>query len=188
MQEIHAQKGGLFVPDVVGSLCADSHPGGYSGQDAYTGRLVTHSLRADGFDVGDVRTTHAVVAFQCHGTNVGEMGTLRKGNGSVTSGVPFVATAFHVTQDPISGDVSPCVSQGNSHGCVTLGVSSVTGVRRLTPRECCRLQGFPDDYLDIPYRGKPASDGPKYKALGNSMATNVMRWIGERIAEVEAIS
>ena len=63
-----------------------------------------------------------------------------------------------------------------------------SAVRRLTPKECARLQGFPDDYLDITYRGKPAADGPKYKALGNSMATPVMRWIGERIALVDAIS
>lgn len=58
-------------------------------------------------------------------------------------------------------------------------------VRRLSPKECCRLQGFPDDYLDITYRGKPAADGPKYKALGNSMAVPVMRWIGERIQKVD---
>ena len=50
-------------------------------------------------------------------------------------------------------------------------------VRRLTPLECCRLQGFPDDWFDVP--GKPFADGPKYKMLGNSMAVNVMRWIGE---------
>lgn len=62
-------------------------------------------------------------------------------------------------------------------------------VRRLTPRECERLQGFPDDYTLIPYRGKPAADcpdGPRYKALGNSMAVNVMRWIGQRIAQAMA--
>ena len=61
-------------------------------------------------------------------------------------------------------------------------------VRRLTPRECERLQGFPDGYTAIPWRGKPASecpDGPRYKALGNSMAVPVMRWIGERIAAVD---
>lgn len=58
-------------------------------------------------------------------------------------------------------------------------------VRRLTPRECERLQGFPDDYTLVPYRGKPAADAPRYKALGNSMAVPVMRWIGERIREVE---
>lgn len=62
-----------------------------------------------------------------------------------------------------------------------------TAVRRLTPRECERLQGFPDDYTAIPWRGKDASecpDGPRYKALGNSMAVPVMRWIGQRIGAV----
>jgi DNA (cytosine-5)-methyltransferase 1 len=55
-------------------------------------------------------------------------------------------------------------------------------VRRLTPVECERLQGFPDGYTNVPWRGKPESpDGPRYKALGNSMAVPVMRWIGERI-------
>lgn len=65
-------------------------------------------------------------------------------------------------------------------------VSSGYVVRRLTPRECERLQGFPDDWTLIPYRGKPAEecpDGPRYKAMGNSMAVPVMRWIGERIAK-----
>ena len=58
-------------------------------------------------------------------------------------------------------------------------------VRRLTPTECERLQGFPDLWTKIPYRKKDADkcpDGPRYKALGNSMATNVMRWIGQRVA------
>jgi DNA (cytosine-5)-methyltransferase 1 len=63
---------------------------------------------------------------------------------------------------------------------------TTSAVRRLTPRECERLQGFPDDYTLISHRGKPAADGPRYKALGNSMAVPVMRWIGERITMVEA--
>ena len=57
-------------------------------------------------------------------------------------------------------------------------------VRKLTPIECERLQGFPDNWTQIPYRGKPAEacpDGPRYKAIGNSMCVNVMRWIGERV-------
>jgi DNA (cytosine-5)-methyltransferase 1 len=58
-------------------------------------------------------------------------------------------------------------------------------VRRLTPRECERLQGFPDDYTLVQHRNKPAADGPRYKALGNSMAVPVMRWIGERIQMVD---
>jgi DNA (cytosine-5)-methyltransferase 1 len=63
-------------------------------------------------------------------------------------------------------------------------------LRRLTPRECERLQGFSDDYTQIPWRNKPAEDcpdGPRYKAMGNSMAVPVMRWIGERIEMVEEL-
>lgn len=63
-------------------------------------------------------------------------------------------------------------------------------VRRLTPVECERLQGFPDCYTEIPWRNKSADDcpdGPRYKALGNSMAVPVMRWIGERIEKVNSL-
>jgi DNA (cytosine-5)-methyltransferase 1 len=76
---------------------------------------------------------------------------------------------------------------GNSEGRTTTVVGQGMAVRRLTPIECARLQGFPDDYLDITYRGKPAADGPKYRALGNSWAVNCARWIGMRIAMVEAL-
>ncbi|HGJ7701086.1 TPA: DNA cytosine methyltransferase, partial [Pseudomonas aeruginosa] len=66
------------------------------------------------------------------------------------------------------------------------------GVRRLTPRECERLQGFPDDYTLIPWRGKPAEecpDGPRYKSIGNSKAVPVVRWIGRRLkAHLEKLS
>jgi len=57
-------------------------------------------------------------------------------------------------------------------------------IRRLTPRECERLQGFPDDYTLIPYRGKTVGDAPRYKALGNSMAVPVMKYIGKQIQKV----
>jgi DNA (cytosine-5)-methyltransferase 1 len=67
-----------------------------------------------------------------------------------------------------------------------VGYASV--VRRLTPRECERLQGFPDDYTLIPWRNGMAPDGPRYKALGNSMAVPVMAWIGRRIAAVDSLS
>ena len=62
------------------------------------------------------------------------------------------------------------------------------GVRRLIPRECERLMGFPDNYTLIRFRGKPAADGPRYRALGNSWAVPVVRWIGERIEAVEQIT
>jgi len=59
-------------------------------------------------------------------------------------------------------------------------------VRRLTPVECERLQGFPDNFTNIPWRKSVESpDGPRYKALGNSMAVPVMNWIGQRIKQVE---
>lgn len=63
-------------------------------------------------------------------------------------------------------------------------VNSRNAVRRLTPVECERLQGFPDNYTNIIWKGETAPDGLRYKALGNSMAVPVMRWIGERIKEV----
>lgn len=85
-----------------------------------------------------------------------------------------------------AGDPSFTLTKGHSHA-----VGTPCAVRRLTPVECERLQGFPDDYTKIPWRGKDADqcpDGPRYKALGNSMAVPVMRWIGERIDQVEAIA
>ena len=95
--------------------------------------------------------------------------------------------AFHNRQDPdISGDVThPLGAQDNG-----MGLQHGMQVRRFTPRECERLQGFPDDYTLIPYRGKPADqcpDGPRYKALGNSWAVPCARWIGERIAAVDEL-
>ena len=78
--------------------------------------------------------------------------------------------------------------KGDSSQCV---FREGMAVRRLTPTECERLQGFPDGFTQIPWRNKELEncpDGPRYKALGNSMAVPVMRWIGERIQAVEGIS
>ncbi len=81
------------------------------------------------------------------------------------------------------GDPQFTLQAAHSHA-----VATIMQVRRLTPIECERLQGFPDGYTNIPWRKSPESpDGPRYKALGNSMAVPVMRWIGKRIAEVDAL-
>lgn len=68
---------------------------------------------------------------------------------------------------------------------VVPGVAVVRGddkhIRKLLPVECERLQGFPDGWTSVQFRGKPSPEGGRYKALGNSMAANAMRWIGERI-------
>jgi DNA (cytosine-5)-methyltransferase 1 len=76
---------------------------------------------------------------------------------------------------------------GRGDAAPLLAVGGPLAVRRLTPRECERLQGMSDDYTLIPYRGKPAADGPRYRAIGNSMAVPVMRWIGRRIQMVDSI-
>jgi DNA (cytosine-5)-methyltransferase 1 len=85
-------------------------------------------------------------------------------------------------QMPIESDLCGSLIKSQTHA-AHIG----SAVRRLTPVECERLQGFPDDYTNIPWRGGLASDGPRYKALGNSMAVPVMAWIGQRIEAVEAI-
>jgi DNA (cytosine-5)-methyltransferase 1 len=87
----------------------------------------------------------------------------------------------------VSGGVFPCLTRrgpGSLREEEGYVIESCGGVRHLTPTECERLQGFPDNYTEIPWRNKPAEDcpvGPRYKAMGNSMAVPVMRWIGERI-------
>jgi DNA (cytosine-5)-methyltransferase 1 len=86
-----------------------------------------------------------------------------------------------------STDTAGTLQRGGEGGRVDGVMTPQMAVRRLTPRECERLQGFPDDYTLVEYRGKLAADGPRYKALGNSMAVPVMRWLGERIAAVDAI-
>jgi DNA (cytosine-5)-methyltransferase 1 len=74
---------------------------------------------------------------------------------------------------------------GRGDGAPLLAANGLA-VRRLTPRECERLMGLPDDYTLIPHRGKLAADGPRYRVIGNSMAAPVMRWIGRRIQMVDS--
>jgi len=94
----------------------------------------------------------------------------------------------------LQGVVAPTLTTNNSSRSpqsseVTQQINAVyqssMAVRRLTPTECERLQGFPDGYTDIMPNGKQTPDGPRYKALGNSMAVPVMKWIGERINNYE---
>ena len=160
--------------------------------------MVTHSLRADGFDASEDgtgrRTPLVPVAF--HNRQDPDMsGDVTHPLGAKDNGM---AVAFDVTgtgpgvrTGARETDVHTALrgrTPGVSEGSTTTFISSAMQVRRLTPRECERLQGFPDDYTLIPYRGKPAADGPRYKALGNSMAVPCMVWIGKRIAIVERIS
>lgn len=95
-----------------------------------------------------------------------------------------VDTYNYTTNEHTTQTIGSSASDINHIG----GVLQTMAIRRLTPKECERLQGFPDDWTKIPYRNKPADqcpDGPRYKACGNSMAVPVMRWIGTRIQMIE---
>ena len=97
--------------------------------------------------------------------------------------LPAVGFTAHQSDMAVMEEKCPTMIKSTPHA-----VSSGLSVRRLTPTECERLQGFPDGFTQIPYRNKPAEkcpDGPRYKALGNSMAVPVMRWIGEKILQVD---
>ncbi|UZZ09010.1 DNA cytosine methyltransferase [Ectopseudomonas mendocina] len=118
---------------------------------------ITHTLKAEGFDASEDGT----------------------GRGQPIVFDPTQITSAANRSNPLPGD--PCHTLAKGMQPPTLAGSQV---RRLTPRECERLQGFPDDYTLIPWRGKPAEecpDGPRYKAIGNSKAVPVVRWIGRRI-------
>ncbi|EEH8414445.1 Dam family site-specific DNA-(adenine-N6)-methyltransferase [Salmonella enterica] len=122
--------------------------------------------------------------------------TIRAGNHNTShanSGQPpAIACAFKAEQGAKAGGIgfaeeqSPTLTSASSGSNLVPAVMRGFQVRRLTPVECERLQGFPDNHTLISWRGKDAADcpdGPRYKAIGNSMAVPVMRWIGERIAE-----
>ena len=145
---------------------------------------------------------HQCVAFDCKGTEVqftedGSHPTLRSmghSNSHQNAG-GHAAVAFDLRgrdggampEGPHETANIRAASGGSSRSYVALPWA----VRRLTPRECERLMGFPDDFTRVPYRGKPAEkcpDGPRYKALGNSWAVNAAEWVGERIAFVEALN
>jgi len=165
-------------------------------QDFDTETFVAHTLRGDGFDAsedGSGRGTPLVpVAFSAkdYGADVGGTApTLRamphdrshaNAGGQVAVCVQEAQTGVreYETAGTVRSD-APGTQPGGSL------IRDRYAVRRLTPRECERLQGFKDDYTLIPYRGKPAADGPRYRAIGNSMAVPVMRWIGRRIQVVD---
>lgn len=158
-------------------------------------------------------SSQAPIAFSCkdYGGDAGELSpTLRAmGHGEshanaggqvavcITGSITHTlkAEGFDASEDgtgrgqPIVADVSPTLRAGNQRNNSNPATEAdmlvgSSGVRRLTPRECERLQGFPDDYTLIPWRGRPAEecpDGPRYKAIGNSKAVPVVRWIGRRL-------
>lgn len=117
-----------------------------------------------------IKNQTMAVGYEIMDTNIQPMAFTSKGNGDCFE------SAIHPTLSTGGGQA------GQGYPAVRQGMA----VRRLTPVECERLQGFPDNHTNIPWRKKPESpDGPRYKALGNSMAVPVMQWIGKRIQMVE---
>lgn len=161
-------------PETVGALCASGHKG-VSNQLVTAGKVIATEEPRSAAVAIDRATTPKFSEELCH--------TLRRGGAGGCNDAVAVISQYGEVAGTLTAryDSSPCPDRGQN----IVGNGSV--VRRLTPRECERLQGMPDDWTRIPYRGKPADqcpDGPRYKAIGNSMAVPVMRWIGEGIAMV----
>lgn len=149
---------------VCGTLQANGKAAGSATQqDAETGMLIAHSLRAEGFDAsedGTGRGTPLVTTLAIRG----------RGDTS----------ALETRED---GLANALLTPNGGRGGVDVGaIAEAMSVRRLLPVECEKLQGFPPGFTAITHRGKPAADGPRYRALGNSMAVSVMSWLGKRIA------
>ncbi|MDH2091106.1 DNA cytosine methyltransferase [Rhizobium pusense] len=149
---------------------------------------VAHTLKAEGADASEDGTGRGtpIIAFTAkdYGADAQEeiCPTLRSGNhsGSHANGgvMPTIAFQAEMSVPQVDFELSQTL-QATNHQAAVKG----SAVRRLTPVECERLQGFPDGYTDIPWRGKPTSpDGPRYKALGNSWAVPKFVWLGQRIA------
>lgn len=135
-------------------------------------------------------SSNSYVAFSAkdYGSDSNEIAPTLRGmvhDASHANGGGQVAVAWS-GELTVSSDVAGTLQRGGEGGRAD-GVMQQMAVRRLTPRECERLQGFPDDYSLVEYRGKLAADGPRYRALGNSMAVPVMHWIGQRVAAVHEI-
>lgn len=188
--------------DVANTLTHRMHKGINTtvdeGQTPILSLEVAHALRAEGFDAsedGSGRGT-PIVPEVSHPLMAGQNET--GGNrypGMTADSAAGQLIAFDCKASGHrgfgAGEVSPTLramgaDQGNQNSGGQVATTDGASVRRLTPRECERLQGMPDDYTLVPYRGKPAADGPRYKSLGNSMAVTVIRWIGRRIEAVLA--
>lgn len=179
-QEIFSQHGSGLVSDIVGALAAHSFTGGAGGrpEGAATGHFIPIFTMAHGQGGAEIKADGTVPTLTCNheAPITAHSVSLRGREGGATAELG----------DDRAGTLRASTGGGDkAHALVD------AKVRRLTPRECERLQGFQDDHTLISWRGKEAADcpdGPRYRAIGNSMAVPVMRWIGERIQkEINAV-
>ena len=157
--------------DIVGALCARDYKG-VGSQFVSEGKVICQP-DTSGSDMCFAEDQRGEVRLK--GGDGSVSGAVAAHVGSKGQGVPYVASSVGGQRDEEPADG------------VEISDGSRWIVRRLTPLECERLQGFPDGWTDVPFRGKEhPADGPRYKAIGNSMAVPCMRWLGERIALVDA--
>lgn len=189
-------QGGFYVPEIVAQALSSKWSKGTSGPagDEHH-NLVATALRAEGFDASEDGTgrQNLVVAPRSPEISTAMIKAVKralprppKKNVDMVACVAIRGREGGASVEMRTDGTSNALraSEGGRGGEGYGAVLHRSAVRRITPRECERLQGFPDDYTLIPYRGKTTADcadGPRYKALGNSMAVPVMRWIGERI-------
>lgn len=146
---------------------------------------ITHTLKAEGFDASEDGTgrgqTIVPVVAGALGASHGHIKAEHAWTGQL---VPAYSVALRGREGgataELGDDLAGCLRASSGGGDKPHALVNMA-VRRLTPTECERLQGFPDGYTQVPFRNKPAADGPRYKALGNSMAVPCMEWIGRRI-------
>jgi DNA (cytosine-5)-methyltransferase 1 len=151
--------------------------------DGRSSRMHTTGVRRDQMYTLTATDRHGIGIPAMTSNGDGHSG-YRDEHGLIMSFQPKFATRSHSGKpSAINHSLTTSCGTGDS----ALHIYSRMQVRRLTPRECERLQGFPDDYTLVPYRGKPATDGHRYRSLGNSWAIPKIRWIGERILAVESV-
>ncbi|MDG9858439.1 DNA cytosine methyltransferase [Pseudomonas nitroreducens] len=204
----HGQENAVFDPNQITSLTNRSQPtpGLCHTLPASSQAPIAFSCKDHGSDAGEIAPTlramghgssHANAGGRVAVCITGEITHTLKAEGFDASedgtgrGQPIVAHAIQagaLRTNPASGPDGVGVQADHAYTlearAEVQAVQVASAVRRLTPRECERLQGFPDDYTLIPWRGKPAEecpDGPRYKAIGNSKAIPVVRWIGQRL-------
>lgn len=184
--------------EVVPPLSADADKGDQDTVIAFDTTQITSAANYSHPQPGDpfhplAKTAHApAIAFSSkdHGMDATEdlAPTLRSmgHDASHANGGGQMAVAFQESQTGCREYVSAGTlrSNGPGHDPVGTRIREGMAVRRLTPLECERLMGQRDNYTNVSHRGKPASDGPRYKALGNSMAVPVLTWIGTRIKTI----